>query len=69
MTETYTNTKKNAPRGVIRKLEREFIRLDIDDQLFYDFLKSKMDTLLQQPQTRSVNKITSYSKTWRTPVV
>ncbi|MGK6350270.1 hypothetical protein [Parapedobacter sp. DT-150] len=39
----------------------------MDDQLFYDFLKSKMDTLLQQPQTRSVNKITSYSKTWRTP--
>ncbi len=66
MTETYT-TKKTA-NGVIKKLNRGNCELDFDDQLFYDVLKSKMDTLLRKPQDGSINKIASYSKTWDAPL-
>ncbi len=64
MTETYTT--KHPTCGVIRKLKREQSQLDIDDQLFYDFLKNEMDTLLRQPQSGSIRKITCYSKTGQT---
>ena len=60
MTETYTS--KHSSQGIIRKLEQETIRLDIDDELFYDFLKSEMDVLLRQPRPSSIHRITSYSK-------
>ncbi len=60
MTETYT--LRSSPRGAIKKLDKEGTRLDIDDQLFYDFLKNEMDALLRQPQSESITKITSYSK-------
>ncbi|SFC45564.1 hypothetical protein SAMN05421747_111105 [Parapedobacter composti] len=63
MTEIYT--KKQA-RGIIRKLEKEHFRLDLDDELFYDSLKSKMDELLRQPNQGSINKIVAYSKAWHT---
>ena len=64
---TYT-TKKTA-HGVIKKLTHENYRLELDDELFYDTLKDKMDSLLRQPQLTSINKITSYSKTWEVPLV
>lgn len=60
MTETYTS--KHSSQGIIRKLEQETIRLDIDDELFYDFLKSEMDVLLRQPHPSSIHRIISYSK-------
>lgn len=60
MTETYTS--KSSSQGIIRKIEREVLRLDLDDELFYDFLKSEMDTLLRQPRPSSIHRITSYSK-------
>ncbi|MFC7524508.1 hypothetical protein ACFQRK_11160 [Parapedobacter sp. GCM10030251] len=60
MTETYTS--KPSSQGIIRKIEREALRLDLDDELFYDFLKSEMDALLRQPHPSSIHRITSYSK-------
>lgn len=63
-----TSTKK-LTHGVIKKLTSENYRLDFDDELFYDILKSKMDTLLRQPQATCINKITSYSKTRETRLV
>jgi len=60
MTETYTS--KHSSSGIIRKLEQEAIRLDLDDELFYDFLKSDMNGLLRQPRPSSIHRITSYSK-------
>ena len=67
MIETYTT--KKPTHGVIKKLTHENYRLDFDDELFYDTLKDKMNTLLRQPQLTSINKITSYSKTWEAPLV
>ena len=67
MTETYT--LRNPACGAIRKLDKEGIRLDVDDQLFYDFLKNEMDALLRKPQPGSIRKITSYSKAWRMPLM
>ncbi len=66
MTETYT-TKKSVP-GIVKKLSRENPQLDFDDELFYDFLKNRMDILIRQPQAESISKITSYSKALRTPL-
>lgn len=67
MIETYT--LKNSHLGAIKKLDKEGIRLDVDDQLFYDFLKNEMDALLRQPRSGSITKITSYSKAWRMPLI
>ncbi|SEL73862.1 hypothetical protein [Parapedobacter koreensis] len=66
MTETYTT--KSPARGIIKRLDKETIRLDVDDQLFYELIKSKMDTILRQPHPGSITKISSYSKAWRTPL-
>ncbi|PPL02865.1 hypothetical protein [Parapedobacter indicus] len=60
MTKTYTS--KHASQDIIRKLERDAIRLDLDDELFYDFLKSDMNALLRQPRSSSIHRIISYSK-------
>lgn len=67
MTKTYT--LRNSQCGTVRKPDKEGIRLDVDDQLFYDFLKHEMDTLLRQPQSGSVARITSYSKACRVPLI
>jgi len=60
MTKTYTS--KHSSQDIIRKLERDAIRLDLDDELFYDFLKSDMNALLRQPRPSSIHRIISYSK-------
>lgn len=67
MIETYTT--KKPTHGVVKKLTHENYQLNLDDELFYDTLKDKMDTLLRQPQPTSINKITSYSKTLEIPSV
>jgi len=68
MTETYTS--KHSSQGIIRKLvEQETIRLDMDDELFYDFLKAEMDGLLRQPSPSSIHRITSYSKAVQTALM
>lgn len=67
MTETYTT--KHSTHGIIRKLEKEPIRLDIDDELFYDFLRNGMDTLLRQPHSSCIHKIISYSKAGQTSLM
>lgn len=66
MTKTYT---KGPADGMVKTLNKENTRLDFDDELFYDIIKSKMDTLLRQPQRGSINKITSYSKARRTTLM
>jgi hypothetical protein len=63
MTETYT---KRSVHGMVRKLDRDNLRLDLDEELFYMSLKSKMDAMLLQPKSGSVNKIAEYSKTSHT---
>ena len=60
MTKTYT--PKSSTQGIIRKLEQEAVRLDTDDELFYDFLKRELDGLLLQPPPAIIHSITSYSK-------
>ncbi len=65
MIETST---KEPTQGVIKKLNRERFCLDIDDELFYEILKGRMDTLIRQPQAVCINKITAYSKTWEAPL-
>ncbi|MBK1441272.1 hypothetical protein JHJ32_14830 [Parapedobacter sp. ISTM3] len=67
MTETYTT--KIPTQGIIKKLDKENIRLDFDDELLYDLIKGQMDALLRQPHARSISKITSYSKARRTPLI
>lgn len=67
MTETYTRT--HTSREVPGKLDRDAIQLDVDDQLFYDMLRSELDALLDQPQSGIINKITSYSRTRHTPLM
>ena len=67
MTETYTRTI--PPQGAAKKSNPDAIRLDVDDQLFYEMLKSELDALLRQPQSRSISKITSYSRIRRMPLV
>jgi len=67
MTETYTT--KNPTTGAIRKLDMDPIRLDADDELFYDLLKGKLGALLCKPTRESIDKITAYSKAWRTPLL
>lgn len=64
MAETYTRT--HASHRVSKKIDRDTIRLDVDDQLFYDLLRNELDTLLRQPQPGIINKITSYSRAQRT---
>ncbi|GGC13156.1 hypothetical protein GCM10011386_00960 [Parapedobacter defluvii] len=68
MTETYTS-KHPTTHGIIRKLEQEPMRLDLDDELFYNFLKNEMDTLLRQPHSNCIRKITSYSKAGQTSLM
>ncbi|MGV3761221.1 hypothetical protein [Parapedobacter sp.] len=63
MTETYT--RAIPQREVTKKLQNDVIRLDADDQLFYDMLKSELDALLRQPQAGTISKIRSYSRTQR----
>jgi len=60
MTEVYTT--QHPTNGIIRKLHSEPVRLDADDELYYDFLKRRLDALLIQPHPRCIRKITSYSK-------
>ena len=60
MTETYTQTI--SPREAAKKTDTDMVRLDADDQLFYDMLKAELDVLLRQPQSGIINKITSYSR-------
>ena len=67
MTETYT--QRMPPSEAIRKSDQEVIRLDVDDQLFYDMLKSELDALLRQPESGSISKITSYSRTRHMPLM
>ncbi|MEC3880768.1 hypothetical protein [Parapedobacter sp. 10938] len=67
MTETYTQTVSS--REVDRHLDSDVIRLDADDQLFYDMLKSELDALLRQPHSEIISKITSYSQTRRAPLI
>ncbi|HWK99932.1 MAG TPA: hypothetical protein VNQ55_08295 [Parapedobacter sp.] len=67
MTETYTQTI--SPREASGKSDRPIIRLDVDDQLFYDMLKNELDALLRQPRPGSISKITSYSRGQRMPLV
>ncbi len=49
-------------------MDNDVIRLDVDDQLFYDMLKRELDALLRQPQSGIIRKITSYSRA-RTPLI
>ncbi len=67
MTETYTQTA--FPREVTKKSDKDVIRLDADDQLFYDMLKSELDVLLRQPQSGIIRKIRSYSRAQRAPLI
>lgn len=67
MTGTYTRTHTvNEASG---KLGPDTIRLDVDDQLFYEMLKGELDALLHQPQPGIIHAITSYSRTHRTPLI
>jgi len=59
---TETDTTKNATHAVIKKLSQEKPQLDFDDNLFYDFLKYRMDALIRKPQDESVTKVLLYSK-------
>ncbi len=63
MTETYTSS--TSTHGNIKKLDSEHIQLGMDDKLFFDFLKPKMNTLFRQPGLDCVDRITAYSKAWR----
>lgn len=67
MTETYTQTI--SPREAAKKTDTDMVRLDADDQLFYDMLKAELDVLLRQPQSGIINKITSYSRARRAPLI
>jgi len=67
MTETYTRT--HTANKVPGKLAPDTIRLDVDDQLFYEMLRDELDALLHQPQSGIINEITSYSRTHRTPLI
>lgn len=67
MTETYTQPS-SAHHGTSGKSVTEFVRLDADDQLFFNMLKSKLDVLLRQPAAGSIRKITSYSRNQRMPL-
>ena len=67
MTKTYTQTI--FPSEVTKTPDNYTVRLDDDDQLFYDMLKSELDALLRQPQLGIINKITSYSRAQRAPLM
>lgn len=67
MTETYTQTISS--RAVAKKLDNGVVRLDNEDQLFYDVLKYELDTLLRQPRSGIISKIRSYSRAQRTPLM
>jgi len=64
MTETYT--KPPTPQGTVRKPDTGCHQLELDDELFYNFLKTELNRLLIQPSGASIKKITAYSKAWRT---
>lgn len=66
MTETYTQTV--ISQEAYEESDHDVIRLDVDDQLFYDMLKNELDVLLRQPQSGSISKITSYSRSQRMPL-
>lgn len=68
MTKTYTQTI--FPSEVTKKSDNHTtVRLDGDDRLFYDMLKSELDALLRQPQSGIIDNITSYSRTQRAPLM
>ena len=67
MTKTYTQTFFRSE--VTKKSDNYTVRLDDDDQLFYDMLKSELDALLRQPQSETINKVTSYSRAQRAPLM
>lgn len=67
MTETYTQTI--SPREATEEADTDMVRLDVDDQLFYDMLKVELDVLLRQPRSGVINEIRSYSRTRRAPLM
>ncbi|WP_262245192.1 hypothetical protein [Parapedobacter soli] len=67
MTETYTQTI--LLRKAAKNSDNDIIRLDVDNQLFYDLLKGDLDSLLREPRMGSVDRITSYSRSQRMPLV
>ena len=67
MIETYT--QPTLSKEITGKPANDDVRLDVDDQLFFDMLKNELDVLLRQPKTGSIRKITSYSRSQRMPLV
>jgi len=65
---TEPDTLKNATHAIIKKLNQEKSQLEFDDKLFYDFIKCRMDGLIQKPKDESVAKILEYSKSTRNTV-
>ena len=68
MTETYTQTISSR-EAAKETLIPDDDRLDVDDRLFYEMLRSELDALLRQPRSRSVNRIISYSRAQRMPLM
>lgn len=67
MIETYTQTI--FAQETSENPDHEVVRLDMDDQLFYDMLKSELDMLIRQPKPGSISKITSYSRSHQMPLM
>ena len=59
MIETYTPA--TLSKELTGKPVDGIVRLDIDDQLFFEMIKNELDFLLRQPKAGSIHKITSYS--------